>query len=233
MTQLMNTRTNEVVTLIKKSGGVVVIENSQGKQHKIQEGTFKRYYKAVEAPAGAVTGRTQSAKPNLKEIPKTATPSKAAKKELLPAKKAVEKAPKVVKAKFDKEAAEKEVIEICQKLNVEYKANRTTSVVRFGNKNIAEIYFTTKGVRAYFNYQSIPTDSFNEYGLDNVPASWKWALETKLVIADSVSKSPFKKLLVLGRDYLFAKTAQKEADKATTKEVVKEQKAAAKTKKGK
>jgi hypothetical protein len=205
-------KTSEVFMLIKKSDGQVVLENSDGKQTKISESTFKRWYAKTDMPTvlektGAEKIQEMETEVNVEEeLPPTKVDEEG--KEYIDFGKGEAEAllpiSEVAKPEQSKVAPKKQsryhllgvVFNKAKELGATVRVNTSNTPIKVENKNIAEII----GNNIYFSYSALPTELFHNKNVSFAPEAWKWTLSVKVAIKED-TLDLISKLLEAGKAY--------------------------------
>lgn len=217
MEKYLNTRNDKIVTVLKKQGGQVVIQDESGQQAKITEGNLKRWYKKVEdsvepeeVPVEATENEAVQA-PMVEETPVEEIKSTKSK----PVKEKKVKEPKEPKVKKTSVAGNHPLADYVKAHAInegfEVSVNETVKClmnVKKGKSHILPLTFNTRGVVLWTKEEIA-----KELGIDCKYTSHTYNARIPLTTDDEASRAIVDKVLKAANTFVEAKLANKETEK--------------------
>ena len=212
----VNTRTNEVVSVVSKKAGIVVVSDATGKEHKLPEGTFKRWYKETDAEVSNLSAEVAK---------ETDAPAEA-------------KAPTVKKVRAKKEKVAKEpkpkagphallpfLEEFAKEQNIELFESNVKSFRAFKEKGhyVLPFTFNTKNVTLWM--RSAVAEAL---GLNVKKANHTYDAHLQITGSGDAEKEIVRKVFAAAKENFAARQAESAAKKVAKKESKKSEKKATK-----
>ena len=208
----LNTRTNEVVSVVSKKAGIVVVADATGKEHKLPEGTFKRWYKETEAEVS--TKSAEAAKD-------TDAPAEAKTPTVKKVKAKKEKVAKEPKPKAGPHALLPFLEEFAKEQKIELFESNVKSFRAFKEKGhyVLPFTFNTKNVTLWM--RSAVAESI---GLEFKKANHTYDAHIQLTGSGDAEKEIVRNVFAAAKQNFLDRQAKSEAKKSTKKESKKAEK---------